>query len=223
MLRNEFCRLAALVCCFCSMTSISKEQSAPVKVACIGDSITFGYGIKNRDQNSYPAQLGVLLGASYEVRNFGVSGSTLLKQGNRPYWKQQAYADALAFGPDIVLIKLGTNDSKPGNWAHRAAFTADYLELIKSFRALESGPAVWVCYPVPAFPGNGRIRDSVIKNEIVPRIGEAARQAGVPVIDLYTALSGHPDLFPDRVHPNAEGAAIIAETIAGILTQAAAH
>ncbi len=63
-----------------------------IKVACVGDSITFGFTIENRDQNSYPAQLGRLLGKNWEVKNFGVIGATLLKKGDMPYWKQKAWA-----------------------------------------------------------------------------------------------------------------------------------
>src|SRR4051812_1868247 len=62
------------------------DYSAPIRVACVGDSITFGYGIKDRDHNSYPAQLGVMLGNKWEVRNFGVNGVTALRKGTRPYF-----------------------------------------------------------------------------------------------------------------------------------------
>src|SRR3712207_5545352 len=82
------------------------------RVACVGDSITYGAGVSGREKNSYPAVLGQWLGTKWDVRNFGVSGATLLKKGNRPYWKQQKFADALQFKPDVVIIKLGTNDSK---------------------------------------------------------------------------------------------------------------
>ncbi|MDF7807745.1 GDSL-type esterase/lipase family protein [Pontiellaceae bacterium B12219] len=153
MVRNKFFGIITLTLCLCSIASFSAEKAAPVKVACVGDSITFGAKIKDRTTNSYPAQLNELLGDQYTVKNFGNSGSTLLKNGNKPYWKQKAYTDALAFNPDIVIIKLGTNDSKPENWAHKAEYIPDYVELIETFQALESNPTIWICYPVPAYPG----------------------------------------------------------------------
>ena len=96
-------------------TAFSAESGAdgPIRVACVGDSITYGSGVENREQNAYPAVLGRLLGERYEVRNFGVGGATLQKRGDKPYWSLDAYKDVTLFKPHIVVIKLGTNDSKP--------------------------------------------------------------------------------------------------------------
>ncbi len=123
-----------------------------IRVACVGDSITYGAGIKDREHNSYPAQLQKLLGDGYEVRNFGVNGRTLLSKGDLPYVKERTYQDALAFKPNIVVIKLGSNDSKPQNWKHADEFEADYKKLVESFRDLPTKPKVYLCTPVPAYP-----------------------------------------------------------------------
>lgn len=191
----------------------ASSANGPIRVACVGDSITYGASIKGRADNCYPAQLQRLLGEGYIVQNFGVNGATLLKQGNNPYWKTKRFKPAHAVNPDIVVIKLGSNDSKPDNWRHKDQFVGDYLALIESFRALPSEPIVYICKPVPAFPGNFKITDQVVRGEVVPLIEEVAEKAGVEIIDLYTALSGQSELFPDKVHPNAEGARIMAETI----------
>ena len=87
-----------------------------IKVACVGNSITEGFGLENPSVESYPAVLQSLLGNNYEVENFGLSARTLLMKGDLPYMKEQRFKDALEFLPDIVTIKLGTNDSKPYNW-----------------------------------------------------------------------------------------------------------
>jgi len=190
-------------------------------VACIGDSITYGSGISNRDYNSYPAQLSRMLQKfdnQWQARNFGVSGATLLRNGDLPYVRQGAYTQALAAEPDAVIIKLGTNDSKPQNWALKDDFVSDYLFLIDSFAELPSKPKIWICYPVPAFRDNFGIRESVIKNEIIPLVDQIAQLRDVIVIDLYTALSDSADLFPDGIHPNAEGAKLMAEAIAPVST-----
>jgi acyl-CoA thioesterase I len=191
-----------------------KPAGNTVRVACVGDSITYGAGIPDREHNSYPAQLQKLLGDGYEVRNFGVSGATLLKNGDKPYWKEKAFDEAKEFKPNIVIIKLGTNDSKPQNWRHKDEFLADAKDLIAAFQSLDAKPKVYVCRPVPAFPGNFGIRDQVIHEEIIPLLDEAAEAKGAKEIDLYKALGDHANLFPDKVHPNAEGAKLIAETIA---------
>ncbi|MGJ8639881.1 MAG: GDSL-type esterase/lipase family protein [Opitutaceae bacterium] len=202
-----------------SLCSVAHAASPaePIRIACVGDSITFGATIKDRANQSYPAQLGRLLGDGYIVSNFGVSGATLLKAGDKPYWKTKRFKPAHVFNPNIVIIKLGTNDSKPGNWLHHEKFIEDYVALIESFRELPSKPLVYICKPVPAFPGNFKITDQVIRAEVLPQIVAVAEAAKVEIIDLYTALSDHAELFPDKVHPNAEGARLMAETIAPII------
>ena len=67
------------------------EYQETIRVACVGDSITYGAGIKNRERDNYPTVLGRLLGKKFQVRNFGVNGATLLKNGDKPYWKQKAF------------------------------------------------------------------------------------------------------------------------------------
>ena len=221
MTSRRFTLFIAAAIALCSAQVYSgehTEQRHALRVACVGDSITFGSGIKERDKNSYPAQLAGMLGDRWTVRNFGVSGATLLKKGNKPYWTQSAYNAALDFRPDVVIIKLGTNDSKPVNWEHKAEYITDYIELIERFRKLESKPAVWICYPVPAYPGRWGITDKVIKEEVIPLIDEVAKQADVEIIDLYAALSDSKEMFPDTVHPDAAGAKVMAETIAQALT-----
>lgn len=189
-----------------------------IRVACVGDSITWGSTIENRDINSYPATLGRLLGAKFNVRNFGVSGTTLLKHGDHPYWDTDAFREAQDYNPDIVIIKLGTNDSKPQNWKYKDEFMSDLRAMIVKFRYLPSQPQVWLCTPCPVY-GNGQwgITPSVVVDEIVPAIQEIADECETPLIDIYGALNYHSELFPDTVHPNADGAEIIARTIAGAL------
>jgi acyl-CoA thioesterase-1 len=188
-----------------------------IRVAAIGNSITYGHGIEDREHNSYPAQLGRLLGEGYAVRNFGVSGRTMLKHGDFPYWNEQDFQEALAWEPDVVVIKLGTNDTKPQNWHYRDEFVADYEAMIDVFAALPSKPTIWICYPVPAFEERFSIRASVISEEVIPMIDQIAAHKQVSIIDLYDALDGRGDLFPDGIHPNTEGAGLIAEAVAEVI------
>jgi acyl-CoA thioesterase-1 len=200
----------------CSLTLTADGEL----VACVGDSITYGSGIANRLTDGYPAQLQRILqqyDPAWEVRNFGVSGATLLRKGDRPYVLESAYGNARACNPDVVIIKLGTNDSKPQNWVYRDEFVSDYSAMIDVFRSLPSKPEVWICKPVPAFRENFAIRPEIIRDEILPMVEQIGREKNVPVIDLYTALLGAGNLFPDGIHPNAEGAGLMAQTIAPLL------
>ena len=191
---------------------MTARAAEPIKVACVGDSITQGVGAQKG--KSYPAQLQGLLGDGYQVGNFGVSARTLLKKGDFPYWNEKKYQDALAMEPAIVVIMLGTNDTKPQNWKFEAEFDADYRELVKSFQSLKSKPKVFVCRPVPV-PGNGNygINEKNIQKEI-PRVDALAKELGCGVIDMHAALEKFPEMLPDRVHPNALGAAEMAKAAA---------
>lgn len=191
---------------------IAVHAGAPLKVACVGDSITQGVGAEGG--KSYPSQLQALLGDGYKVGNFGVSARTLLSKGDHPYIKEKAYEDALAMEPDIVVIMLGTNDTKPQNWKFEKAFADDYRALVKSFQALKSKPRVFLCRPVPV-PGKGNygINEENVQKEI-PRIDQVAKELGCRVIDMHAALEKFPEMLPDRVHPNTAGAGEMAKAAA---------
>ena len=192
---------------------------APVKVACIGDSITnFAMG-SGRDK-AYPAQLQEMLGEGYAVENFGVSGATMVKDGDLPYWGLNAFTKAKEFQPDIVTIKLGTNDSKPQNW-NAETYEASYREMIGVLQRLESKPKIILCRPVPAFTENFGIRNSVILEEGIPIVDALAEEFGLPVVDLYSALQDHGDTFPDGIHPDATGSKMIADTLAPVVKEVA--
>lgn len=206
----------AVVLIVCGATAAVRAKL----VACVGDSITYGSGIADRANDSYPAQLQRILqqyDPAWQVSNFGVSGATLLRRGDKPYIRESAYSAALASNPDIVIIKLGTNDSKPQNWPYKDDFVTDYCDMIDAFRALPSKPVVWICKPVPAFAVSFMIRPEVIRDEILPLIDHISQKMSVPVIDLYTALLDSRSLFPDSIHPNVEGAGLMAQTIAPLL------
>jgi acyl-CoA thioesterase-1 len=189
-------------------------------VACVGDSITYGYGISDLVYNSYPAQLGRMLKEyddQWRTVNFGVGGATLLRNGDKPYVEQSKYYQVLEAKPDVVIIMLGTNDSIPWNWMYKDDFVSDYIYLIDTFAQLPSNPDIWICKPVPAFSNNFSISNQVIRDEIIPFIDQIAQQRNVGVIDLYTALSGASGLFPDGIHPNEQGAEMIADVITHVI------
>jgi acyl-CoA thioesterase-1 len=196
--------------------SLTVDVAKAKLVACVGDSITYGSGISNREYNSYPAQLGRMLqnfDNQWQAQNFGVSGATLLRNADKPYVQESAYTQALASRPDAVIIMLGTNDSKSWNWVYEDDFVSDYILLIDAFAELPSKPKIWICKPVPAFSDNFGITNAVIKDEIIPMIDQIAELRDVEVIDLYTAMINTSSMFPDGIHPNADGAKLMAEAI----------
>ncbi len=188
---------------------------APVRVACLGDSITFGTGVSPRDKFSYPAQLGALLGDAYDVRNFGVGSTTLLVAGDKPYRRQPEFQMALKFNPDFVLVMLGVNDtcSVPrGNWEKSDAFVADARALLQTLH--QPGRRVIVSLPpaiLPATPGLKAERRADLEAR-APRLEqirgwwrEAARAEEAEVLDLSDTLNPDPRLVVDGVHPTGAG------------------
>jgi lysophospholipase L1-like esterase len=190
--------------------------TAPIRVACVGASITAGAGAA--PHHSFPDQMQALLGPQWQVRNFGVSGRTVLKKGDHPYSNEKAFTAAQAYKPDVVIICLGSNDTKPKNWVHHDEFIADYKDLIATFQNLASKPRVYACRlpPVPP-PGNYGINETNLDVELT-MIDQAAAEQKADVIDMHAALVGHPELFVDRVHPNTAGAALMAQAAAKALT-----
>ena len=189
-----------------------------VRVACIGNSITDGFGIEMATQLGYPAQLQRLLGSEYNVKNFGVSSRTMLNKGDYPYMNELAWRDALAFQPDIVIVKLGTNDSKPENWQYGAELQADMQQMVDALRADGRKPQIYLCTPIPAFKPTWNINDSVIVNGIIPVIRKVAKKNKLQVIDLHTDYANDGDkMLADGIHPNDKGARRMAEIIAGYL------
>jgi lysophospholipase L1-like esterase len=192
------------------------EYQGVIRVACVGDSITAGVGAERG--KSYPAQLAKMLGDKWEVRNFGVSGSTLLNRGDKPYQKQRAFQAALEYDPNVIVIMLGTNDTKPQNWKLKNEFAADYKDLLGQFAELPSKPRIFICRPVPV-PGTGNygINEAGVKEQ-TPLIDTIAQEMQVGVIDMYDALKDHPETLPDKVHPNTAGATLMSEAAYKALT-----
>ena len=195
------------------LRSFKVPHKDAIRVACIGNSITYGARIKNRDRDSYPAVLSRMLGEAYWVKNFGVSARTLLNKGDHPYMNEKAYQDALAFNPNIVVIKLGTNDSKSFNWKYKADFTKDLQTMVDAFKALPAQPKIYLCYPSKAYQTGDNINDDIISKQIIPMIKKVAKKNNLSVIDLHAAMDGMPQLFPDKIHPNEEGAKVMAKAV----------
>lgn len=145
--------LAALLCLGIQTEGLAQPK---IKVACIGNSITVGATISNLEVNSYPAQLQVLLGDGYEVRNFGQNSTTVQTHGRDrddatekyAYRKQEKYQQAKAFNPDIIIIKLGTNDSKECNWHEDSpsVFANDLKDMLDDLQTLPSKPKIYLCF-----------------------------------------------------------------------------
>jgi len=172
--------------------------------------------IENREQDSYPAQLQRLLGDRYEVGNFGKSGATLLRHGHRPYFEQEEFRQAMDFAGDIVVIHLGINDTDPRNWPHfQDEFVGDYLALVDSLKSVNPKARFIIARMTPIGSTHSRFISGtkVWHGQIQEAIETVAHAAGAELIDFYEPLYRYPWMFPDAIHPNVEGAGILAKTV----------
>nr|WP_121271969.1 GDSL-type esterase/lipase family protein [Pedobacter schmidteae] len=208
-----------IFCCLVFIGTICDAQSK-IRIVCIGNSITFGSGLTDRARESYPAQLQAMLGQGYEVLNFGVSGATMLKKGNKPYWNTVEYQKAMLSDPDMVFIKLGTNDSKVVNRPMMGDFIADYRDMIRKFKALAKPPRLILLLPVKAFSDDKfGISGTYLKDSIIPAIQQLAYQEQLEVLDLYSLFADKEDLLADKIHPNAKGDGFIAARLRDFIQQ----
>lgn len=206
--------IIVLLLSICGLAAYGQEKI--VKVACIGDSVTYGTGIEDRKNDSYPSQLQLLLGDGYEVGNFGRPGATLLRKGHRPYMDQPEFKDALEFAGDIAVIHLGLNDTDPRNWPnYRDEFIGDYLALTDSLRRSNPSVRILIALMSPITPKHNRFISGTRDwhSDIQEAIATAAGAADAELIDFHSQLHSRPDLLPDSLHPNAEGAGILASTV----------
>lgn len=204
--------LILLIFNFVTIISCVSIEEPGIRVACVGDSITYGKTIVHRQLNNYPSKLDTLLGFEYSVENFGVSGYTAMKDSPKPYMGHLQFRKALEYQPDVVFLKLGSNDSKTNIW-NAEEFWEDYCTIIHSFLNLESNPEIFIILPIPAFNDKWNIQEDVIEDELIPILMDIAFELDLHVIDMHSPFINHPELTNDGIHPNAEGASLIANIV----------
>ena len=155
----------------------------------------------------------MMLGTNYTMGNFGVGGATASLESDKPYMNQIEFQGAKQFKPNIVVIMLGTNDAYPSRQKSLNNFTNDYEKLAGSFQALSSKPKIFLVIPPPVFNAALGPNNTILLGGVIPRITQAATELGLPTVDVYTPLMNHADYFWDGVHPNSNGAKIIATQI----------
>ena len=194
----------------------------PIRIACVGNSITEGYGNSSQAM-AWPGQLGRLLGPDYDVRNYGKSGYCMGKNTDYSFWNTTNFTNALNFDPDIVIIALGTNDADPRRWDVTGdEFKQDYLDMIDAFRADGRNPVVFCTLPPPIFPTASSRQNSYIEQKLIPIVKEIADEVNAYVIDFHQTMMDQAAGFPDNVHPNDQGAALLAQVAYNCIQEAQA-
>ncbi len=196
------------------MSQVSEPSADQVKVACVGDSITYGHGISNWPENNYPKLLQGLLGEDFHVNSYAVSGRAVHPDSDQPYTELEHYQQSIAYDADILVFMMGSNDAKPENWFGGAAFREELEKLLDSYNV----PEIYLCTPATAFFMNGQtegkanydIQPAVVE-EIADIVRAVASERGYVLIDINDLTEDHPDWFStDGIHPNNYGALQIA-------------
>ena len=202
--------VSGLVALFFEAVGNKNRPINPIRIACVGDSITEG--------TEYPDYLWMLLGANYTVANFGAGGSTVSLKSLKPYMNQTAFQKVKEFLPSIVVIMLGTNDASEIPYQYIESFADDYKKLVSEVQALVGKPKVWLVKPPPIFNNGTGLSTPLFERGVIPRIVQVANEMKLPVIDVYEAFANHSEYFWDGVHPNSEGAELIATEIYKAIT-----
>ena len=196
-------------------------KEGQIKVALVGDSVTYGHSIKNWPKNNYPALLSENLGDKYCVKSYGVSGSTVQPDGDQPYNKTKAYTWSHEYEADIIVLMLGSNDSKPENWKGAEKFREEYQKLLDSYKQAENEPTILICTPPTAYYPEG-VTEGLSNYDIQPAIIEdiaeivkdIAKENNCMLINVNDLTDDRRDLFGnDNVHPNNKGAQAIASIV----------
>lgn len=210
--------LAFLLYCLISPFAVKAQQ---LRIACVGNSITFGARVDNRDKESYPAVLSEMLKSNdylnYRIKNFGIGGATILRFGTPNLWP---LIDSLKnFKPDIVVIKAGTNETvgKPRlNWEHIDEFEKDYSDYIAEIRKVNPNCKIVICSPLDMVIQTEELSPERITDltgrrpriwELRKRIKKIASTENTFFLDLTSPFKGKANLMTkkDGVHPNKDG------------------
>ncbi|UII18959.1 GDSL-type esterase/lipase family protein [Fulvivirga ligni] len=200
------------------VVAISAAQGQ-IRIVCVGNSITEGWGLRNSITESYPARLGAMLGPNYSVLNCGASGKTMFKNVADTYWTTGKLERAKDFQPDIVVIALGTNDGDSFRWKpHKQEFKGDYLSMMKAFREDGRDPIFILAHCPPLFASEDQNYN--ISQEVIPIIQQIESEEHTYSVDFYNELINDAKLFPDGVHPGVSGSVKMAQVLRSALSQA---
>lgn len=204
------------------MSNTTAATAGQIRIACAGNSTTYGHGISGWPKNNYPAVLQNLLGEKYHVNNYGVSSFAVQENADRSYRSLPHYQESLSYDADYVVFMMGSNDSKPHNWKGADAFKEDLLSLLDTYGDSE----IILCTLPAAFFLEGQTEgvtnhdiQPLVVDEIAETIREVAAERGYTLIDIHALTEQHPEWFEkDGVHPSNEGAAAIAREVYAVVS-----
>ncbi len=213
-----------------------------MRIVCMGDSITEGYGLGEDQSVTYPSQLQHILNNGTEVLNYGVCSSCVIdteymgQPMGLPYIRQKKYHEALDAMGDIYIIMLGTNDANDGYdpnakkrlpqddlFSKNHLFTSSYRHIIRDILNVVPDAKIYLVSPIPINKCLWPKHQEKYLLKIIPQIKKLAKEFDLSYIDLHKEFEAIPDehylrLYQDDgLHPNTTGAMMIASIIANFV------
>ncbi|MBF0819265.1 GDSL-type esterase/lipase family protein [Streptococcus acidominimus] len=183
-----------------------------IKVATVGDSLTYGYGLENRERDAYPSILAEKLGHHYQVSNFGLSGRSLQSTSDYPYLQEKNAQLSLESEADIVIIMIGSNDSRAPYW-NKERFITEYGELVDRYLQMPSQPDVYLLVPPYVPTSRFGLNNAIVRSELQEIIPRIAEEKGLEWINLYPLTEGQAAYYSDGLHLTPLGNQLVAETV----------
>jgi acyl-CoA thioesterase I len=183
-------------------------QAAPLKIMAFGDSLFAGYGLSS-DSDNIPSRLEAALkadGHDVKVVNAAVSGDTTTDGLARLDW-------SLADKPDLLLLELGANDALRGQDPDTAKANLD--QILSRLKAANI-PVVLCGMIAPRNLG------AAYSAKFDPMYKELADKYQVPLYPfILDGVALNPGLNRgDGMHPNKDGAAIVAQRLLPVVEKA---
>ncbi len=191
----------------------ARIPSAPhreLRVACVGDSTTWGTHATRAEGVTYPDYLAKLGRRTLQVRNFGVGSTTLLRRSGRAWCDTGELENALAFQPDIVIVMFGVNEISHPELLDD--FLPDAIWLVEQFKHAMPNSCIFLSTPTPLAPDDEKHQANMeLSTKIIPVLRQVAEKTGCRIIEVNHDYPPTLNYLPDGVHPNARGNRLIAK------------
>lgn len=183
-----------------------------IKVATVGDSLTYGYGLENRERDAYPSILAEKLGHHYQVSNFGLSGRSLQSTSDYPYLQEKNTQLSLESEADIVIIMIGSNDSRSPYW-NKERFIKEYGEMVDRYLKMPSQPDVYLLVPPYVPTSRFGLNNDIVRTELQEIIPRIAEERGLEWINFYPLTERHLEYYSDGLHLTPLGNQLVADRV----------
>jgi len=198
-------------------TKLAKRD--PLTILAWGDSITAGGELLSGASRARPAFVAyVSLFAEKLKRKFGDGGIRVLRSASGGYSTDQAEPnirrDVLDRHPDLVILALGTSDSR---WSTLGRFKEHWTKIIERLLAEKIEVICWVMTPIAFKVARGE--------PFAEYVREYAKRHNLPLADVHACFLARGDralgeLLPDDAHPLPAGNEMLAEVLFALFRSA---